>query len=65
MFVWGLVGSFVDILMAKIPPLRLHGCAGYYASAWGFIDGFRLFVSIVLYGFLAKYAFAMIAKFFD
>jgi hypothetical protein len=63
--VLGLFSKFTDFLLSLIPPLIVGGCAGHFMQAWGFIDGFRLFVSIVLYGFIVKVTLSLISRFFD
>ncbi len=61
----GLSQTFINFIISKIPQLELSGCAGYYAMQWGFIDGFRLMVSIVVYGFVVKFAFSLYSKSFN
>ena len=61
----GLIQIFVSYLLSHIPALNLVGCAGYYAKAWGFIDGFRLLISIVLYGFVVKFGINMFSRLLD
>jgi len=51
----GLVQFFVSFLIGKIPPLSMSGCAGYYLNAFGIVYGLRLMLSIILYGFIAKF----------
>ena len=63
--VLGFAQQLTSFMLSKIPNLTLSGCMGHYAMAWGFIDGFRLFISIVLYGYIAKFTLSLIAHFFD
>jgi len=63
--VLGIVSTFTSFLIGKIPNLSLSGCMGHYAQVWGFIDGFRLYVSIVLYGFVVKFTLSLVSRFFD
>ena len=61
----GVFQTFISFLLSHIPALNLSGCAGYYANVWGFIDGFRLMISIVLYGFLFKFGIGLFSRVLD
>jgi len=50
------VGTFLSYLLGKIPPLSLSGCMGFYINKLGLFDGVRIFISILVYGFTAKFA---------
>jgi len=63
--VLALVALFVQYSLSLLPEMNLHGCMGHYAVAWGLVDGFRLYISIVVYGFTVKTGLSLISRFFD
>jgi len=51
----GLIQFFTNFLISKIPDLVLTGCVGYYFESLGILFGLKLMLSIVVYGFVAKF----------
>jgi len=51
----GIVTTFTNFLIGKIPPVELTGCMGYWADQLGIFYGFRVLLSIVLYGYMFKF----------
>ena len=60
-----LAQFFVNFLVSKIPALSISGCAGYYFEHLGIAFGLKLMLSIVLYGFVAKFALGFISRVLD
>jgi len=50
-----LVQFLISFLLGKLPNLNIPGCAGYYFEALGIVFGLKLMLSIVVYGFTAKF----------
>ncbi len=61
----GLLGFFTNYLIGLIPPVNLSGCMGYYADRLGIFYGMKLMLSIVLYGFVAKFSFSYFSNYLN
>ncbi len=61
----GLLGTFINFMIGKISPINLSGCMGYYADTFGLIVSLRIFLSILVYGFTAKFAFTFFKGYLD
>jgi len=67
-FIMGLIAvitTFSHLLLTHIPNLSVGGCVGEYLFKFGLIDGLRLMLSIVYYGYLFKITTSLISKTFD
>jgi len=60
-----LLQVFVKFLVSKIPSVSIGGCAGYWFEHLGVFFGLRLMLSIILYGFVAKFALSFISRVLD
>ena len=65
MTILGFVSLFVNYLMNMIPPLNLSGCLGYFVNSLGLILALRLYLSLVLYGFVFKYTLSLFSRSLD
>ena len=61
----GLIQTLVTYVLSHIPSLQLVGCMGYYADKTGLIYGMRLLLSIVVYGFVAKFVISIFSRYLD
>ena len=61
----GFVQYFVNFLIHLIPAFSISGCAGYYFNFFNIGFGLRLMLSIVLYGYLAKFALNYLSHFLE
>lgn len=59
------VQFFTNFLIGLIPSVSLTGCMGYYMSAFGLTLGMDLFLSIVVYGFLGRFALGYFSKYLN
>jgi len=50
-----LIQFLINFLISQIPAVNIPGCAGYYFEALGIAFGLKLMLSIVVYGFTAKF----------
>jgi len=51
----GAVATLWNVLLSLIPALHFGGCMGFWADALGLPIAFRLFISILLYGYTVKF----------
>ena len=51
----GLLQFFTNFIIGKLPNLVLTDCVGYYFESLGILFGLKLMLSIVVYGFVAKF----------
>lgn len=61
----GAVGFFTNFLIGQIPPINLGGCMGWWANALGIFLGLKILVSIVLYGFVAKFTLSYFSNYLN
>ena len=65
LFIVSLISPFTSILMGMLPPLNLTGCMGFFVNALGLVLALKLYLSIVLYGFVFKFTLGLFSKSLD